>query len=253
VLPRRVVLQMIDPTAPNAATWPIGTGGLLFLLVHVILLPALVLRSRKKIAGGIALPPKTRYFAGAIFQLTGFAVFAVLMADLEWIPLFVPYRFEPMHPVYALAALVLAVGFMRPRWRKAVERGGRALHFFSPETRLQMWLWVGVCFGAGIGEELTYRGVLTPLLERLLGNFALAALSSAIVYGVVHMVQGWKSAAVIVLFALGFQTLVFLCGSLYVAMVVHVVYDLIAGFTYGRLVREKRERDAAAAVSSAAT
>ena len=50
--------------------------------------------------------------------------------------------------------------------------------------------------------------------------------------------QGWKSAAIIAVFALGFQTIVWLSGSLYVAMAVHVLYDITAGLTYGRLGRE---------------
>jgi len=42
----------------------------------------------------------------------------------------------------------------------------------------------------------------------------------------------------ILLFALGFHALVWLSGSLYVAMVVHIAYDIIAGLTYGRLGKE---------------
>jgi len=43
---------------------------------------------------------------------------------------------------------------------------------------------------------------------------------------------------VIVVFALGFQTLVWLTGSLYVAMPVHITYDITAGIAYGRLGRQ---------------
>ena len=39
----------------------------------------------------------------------------------------------------------------------------------------------------------------------------------------------------IVCFALGFHALVWLSGSLYVAMAVHIAYDITAGITYGRL------------------
>jgi hypothetical protein len=38
--------------------------------------------------------------------------------------------------------------------------------------------------------------------------------------------------------ALGFQSLVWLSGSLYVAMVVHFAYDAIAGISGGRLAEE---------------
>jgi hypothetical protein len=53
-----------------------------------------------------------------------------------------------------------------------------------------------------------------------------------------HIIQGWRSVAVIVVFALGFHTLVWLAGSLYVAIAVHVAYDITAGISYGKLGRE---------------
>lgn len=52
------------------------------------------------------------------------------------------------------------------------------------------------------------------------------------------MVQGWKSSAIIFFFAMGFHGLVWLSGSLYVAMIVHITYDIIAGLNYGRLGRQ---------------
>lgn len=41
--------------------------------------------------------------------------------------------------------------------------------------------------------------------------------------------------AIITVFAFGFQALVWLTGSLYLAMAVHVAYDITTGLTYGRL------------------
>ena len=66
----------------------------------------------------------------------------------------------------------------------------------------------------------------------------LASLLSAGLFGAAHALQGFKSAAVIVVFAMAFQLLVWTSGSLLLAMIVHAVYDITAGFTYGRLGRE---------------
>jgi membrane protease YdiL (CAAX protease family) len=60
----------------------------------------------------------------------------------------------------------------------------------------------------------------------------------SITFGVAHFNQGCKSAAIIVFFALGFHALVWLSGSLYVAMAVHIAYDITAGLSYGRLGKE---------------
>src|SRR6185436_18860320 len=98
--------------------------------------------------------------------------------------------------------------------------------------------WIAVSLLAGIGEEITWRGVQTGLLAAATGSYGVATILSALSFGGAHMIQGWRSASVIVVFALGFQALVWLTGSLYVAMAVHVVYDITAGIAYGRLGRE---------------
>jgi membrane protease YdiL (CAAX protease family) len=49
------------------------------------------------------------------------------------------------------------------------------------------------------------------------------------------MLQGWKNAVIIGAVALALHGLVIWSGSLYIAMAVHAIYDLVAGLTYGRL------------------
>jgi membrane protease YdiL (CAAX protease family) len=128
--------------------------------------------------------------------------------------------------------------FMRPRWRRAVERRTRVVHLFMPDTAAERAWWLAVSILAGVGEEITWRGVQTALLSALMGSYLLGALLSAVSFGLAHFIQGWRSAVVITIFALGFQTIVWLSGSLYVAMAVHVAYDMTAGLSYARLGRE---------------
>ena len=104
-------------------------------------------------------------------------------------------------------------------------------------AREKVW-WIAVSFLAGIGEEITWRGVQAALVGILTGDFWITSLVCSISFGLAHIIQGWKSAAIIFVFALGFHTLVWLAGSLYVAMAVHVVYDLTAGINYGKLGKE---------------
>jgi membrane protease YdiL (CAAX protease family) len=98
--------------------------------------------------------------------------------------------------------------------------------------------WIAVSVLAGVGEEITWRGVQAALASVLTGGFWAAALVCSISFGLTHIVQGWKSSAIIFVFALGFHALVWLGESLYVAMAVHVAYDITAGVGYGRLGRE---------------
>ena len=57
------------------------------------------------------------------------------------------------------------------------------------------------------------------------------------VFGLVHAPQGWRNVAVIAGMAAAAHLLVYLSGSLYVAMVVHCGYDLGAGVIYVQLIR----------------
>jgi uncharacterized protein len=127
---------------------------------------------------------------------------------------------------------------MRPRWRRAVERRARVVHLFMPSNGRERAWWIVVAVLAGISEEITWRGVQPVLLAAVLGSPLVAVLVVAGTFGFTHIVQGWKSAAIIVLSALGFQTIVCLSGSLYLAMLVHLAYDITAGLHHGRLGRE---------------
>jgi membrane protease YdiL (CAAX protease family) len=104
-----------------------------------------------------------------------------------------------------------------------------------PRTPRERWLWGGVSLAAGFGEEVTYRGVMFILLSRLLGGPLPAAIIASAVFGFSHILQGWKNAVIIGIVALAMHGLVIWSGSLYIAMAVHGIYDLVAGFTYGRL------------------
>src|SRR5262249_1160180 len=137
-----------------------------------------------------------------------------------------------------VAMYAAAVAFMRPRWRRAVERRARAVHLFMPANAAERAWWIAVSVLAGVGEEITWRGVQAALAGVLTGGFWAAALVCSSSFGLLHIVQGWKSAAFIAAFALGFHALVWLGGSLYVAIAVHVAYDLTAGISYGRLGKE---------------
>ena len=192
------------------------------------------------------LPDRLRHFRRATLELSCLAAGSLAVAWAQRMPLF-PRTFPSWRGLLAgVAAYGMAVLFMRPRWRSAVERQVRVAHLFMPSNGRERSWWLGVSLLAGVGEEITWRGVQTGLLVAATGSYAIAAVLSALSFGGAHAVQGWKSAAVIVLFALGFQALVWLTGSLYVAMAVHISFDVTAGLSYGRLGRQFGYRPAGA-------
>lgn len=218
----------------------LGPAGWYHLVIMGVVIPVMVVRNYRRMVGrSLPLPDRMRHFRTTAIMLVLFTMLSVLVADAEWIDLF---RFDTARLPQGLAAgavmYAVAIAFMRPRWRRAVERRERIVYLFMPDNAAERAWWVGVSTLAGIGEEITWRGVQTALLAYLTGSFVAGAVLSALSFGVAHYIQGWKSAAIIAIFALAFQTVVWISGSLYIAMFVHIAYDITAGLTYGRLGRE---------------
>ena len=225
---------------PFPQAFHVGLPGWYHVLVMGVLIPVVVVRNYRRMVGkSLALPNRMRHFRTTAIMLVLLTSLSVIIGRAEWIDL---YRFDAARLPQGLAAgavmYVAAVAAMRPRWRRAVERRARIVHLFMPDTAQERVWWVVVSTLAGVGEEITWRGVQTALLAYLTGSFVAGAMLSAASFGVAHYMQGWKSAAVIAVFALGFQAVVWVSGSLYVAMLVHVLYDITAGLMYGKLGRE---------------
>jgi membrane protease YdiL (CAAX protease family) len=216
---------------------PIGPWGWAHLLGFGVLLPYAAYRSAARLEHG-PLPPRARHFQVVLVQQAVFAAVSLAVARVEGIALFPEPAIPSMALALGLVGLLGSLALMHRVWRRTVEQRARLAYFFMPRTAAEKRLWAGLALVAGIGEELTYRGVMYTLLLRLTGAPAGAALVSAAIFGISHSVQGWGSALVTVAFGLGFQGLALVSGSLYLPMAVHVCYDLAAGLAYARYGEE---------------
>jgi hypothetical protein len=221
----------------SSPLWLLGWYHLAFFGLYI---PLAALRGRRKLlAASCAAPPnRLRHMQTTAFMLVLLTGLSLYIAPRQGIELF-PRAVPPLPALVAgVAFYAAAVAYMRPRWRRAVEKRARVVHLFMPANATERAWWIAVSVLAGVGEEITWRGVQAALLITLMGSFWIAALISAASFGGAHALQGWKSVGIIVLMALGFHALVWLSGSLYVAMAVHLAYDITAGLNYGRLGRE---------------
>lgn len=202
------------------------------------IIPWAAWRSRSQLSAG-PLPPKKRYLAGVMVQQLALTGLSLGTAWSLGIPLFAPYRPTTGHWLAAIAVLAtaLAVFLGWPEWRRLAARGDRRIQLIAPIDATDHALWAGVSVLAGLGEEITYRGVLYWIGYQLTGSAAASVGIAAAIFGASHLLQGWRAALVIMAFAVGFHGLVMITGSLYPAMVVHILYDLIAGVGYGHYVR----------------
>jgi membrane protease YdiL (CAAX protease family) len=208
------------------------------LVLFGIVIPALVVHSKRALDQGASLPPFSQHVVSAVLQLTIFALVSLLVARAEGLELFPRALPRPGAWLAGAVLLGVAIAIMGPRWRRAVAEGRPILRLLSPRNGRERAFWVVASAAAGFSEELTWRGVQFALLAELTGQPWTAAGACAVMFAVAHAVQGWKATVAIVPFALAFQLLVLYTGSLYIAMLVHFVYDLVAGFSYGRLARE---------------
>jgi membrane protease YdiL (CAAX protease family) len=106
---------------------------------------------------------------------------------------------------------------------------------FSPRADwLSSLMLVGL--GAGIGEEIMFRGVLFRIVEEGLGTWA-ALLMSAAFFGAVHGhnpgATVWSSAAIAIEAGLLFGLLYHVTRSLYLCMGVHAAWNFVQGTVYG--------------------
>lgn len=106
---------------------------------------------------------------------------------------------------------------------------------FNPHANwLTALLMVGL--GAGIGEEIMFRGILFRVAEEGLGSW-LALLISALAFGFMHAgnpgATTWSSAAIAIEAGLLFGLLYMVTRSLPVCMGVHAAWNFFQGTVYG--------------------
>lgn len=209
----------------------IGVTGYYHLFLFCVLIPILAFLTSQKLKTAI-FPPKRKFFVSVSSQQIFFGAFSVWVAISEEVELLAGPQRLVRSVLIGAAVLAAMIAFMYPRWRRAVEKRERRLYFFMPRTPGEKALWCCVSLLAGVSEEITYRGVLFILLSRLTESLLAASLIGSAIFALCHYVQGWKSILAIFAFALIFQTMVYLTGSLFVVMAVHFLYDVTAGMMY---------------------
>lgn len=102
-----------------------------------------------------------------------------------------------------------------------------------PRTARERRLFAGLSVMAGVGEEIVFRGFLLAVLIPALGDPWIALLVSSLAFGVLHAYQGtWGVVRTGLLGGL-FGVSILLDGTLWPAVIVHVLYDWHGGLVHG--------------------
>jgi membrane protease YdiL (CAAX protease family) len=136
---------------------------------------------------------------------------------------------------YLLATSVLfllVVGGLRTRhlMRSGHVAPGRAgMAAMVPRTATERWLALGVALTAGITEEVVYRGLLIGAATRLYHlPLAVAVVVSLGLFVAAHAYQDRAGLVGVTVLGIVFTVVYVISGSLLLAIVLHVVQDIVA-------------------------
>lgn len=185
------------------------------------------------------LPSRSGIFIGTLILLSSLFLLAWLTGRSLG---FNPFHIERLGTRELLAGLVALAAALGLRWvsqaiRSEAERRTLPAFAFMPRSSTEWSLYLAMSVVAGIAEETAYRGVGMALLTWSTGSAILSAAVLSLAFGLAHLTQEWKSVGIVVAMALLMHGLVAFTGTLVIAMVVHTVYDMIAGILGSRDAR----------------
>jgi membrane protease YdiL (CAAX protease family) len=206
-----------------------NASALILLVLILVAMPALGIASYFRLKSGKPLPPKNRRYVTTIIVEIVLLFAAFNGAREQRIPLFGDQL--PGVPAIVAGAVFIAMLLTRivQGWPKLKPERKARLRLLLPENQNDLRYWVWVSLLAGLAEECAYRGAAYFVLERWTHSPELALVLCVVSFAIAHMMQGIRSAVGVGIFGLVFHIVVFLTGGLYLAIVMHVVYDFALG------------------------
>jgi len=197
-----------------------------FIGLQFIVLPLLSFQTRVIIENHEVIPPKRLLYLQSIIMLS---IIGGLAALVDWrealaVRIIGPIELRFMLFGAALYAFGVLINFLHFKFFQNDSKAEDEI--ILPEKQNDYFLWVLLCLVAALSEEFVYRGVLTHLLAKHGMLFILAAMMSAVSFSFSHYTQGWLAIPITFLFALGFQYLYHLSGSILLPIIVHFFYNI---------------------------
>lgn len=158
---------------------------------------------------------------------------------------FRPARWELLVIGLAAATIVALVAYSsrivsnRGQLEQAREELGD-LAAVAPHSAAEMRRFTWVSITAGICEELLYRGLLMTSLAAAFGTWPAVFLSS-VVFGIGHSYQGLVGGIKTAAIGLVLAVVVVTSGSLFAAILLHIVFDVTQGRIMHAAVNSGRE------------
>ncbi|MEY2113626.1 CPBP family intramembrane glutamic endopeptidase [Rhodanobacter sp. FW106-PBR-R2A-1-13] len=171
-----------------------------------------------------------QFVARALVPLAAYLILVKLVERRALVEL-APRSLLPQGLLGALCGLLLFSAVVAVLWLA----GSYQVSAFQPHAP-----WLGallvVGLGAGIGEEIVFRGVLFRIVEEGLGTWWALGIS-ALLFGAIHLANPgatlWSSAAIAIEAGLLFGMVYHVTRSLPVCMGLHAAWNFAQGTIYG--------------------
>ena len=127
-----------------------------------------------------------------------------------------------------LAVVATVLGKVAPA---VVRRASDATKLLAPTTARERRLWPFVALTAGVTEELLYRGLFVVHLHALVPSWrpAVLVVLSAVAFGLAHRYQGPFGVVSSGVLGLAFGIVALVVGNVLVVVVLHTLWDVVAG------------------------
>lgn len=111
---------------------------------------------------------------------------------------------------------------------KKLHRSLQSVSLMLPRNGNELGRFYVVSVTAGIVEEILWRGFMFWYLSQFMPLWV-AAIVSAVGFGVAHAYQGWKQVPPVILIGAALGGLYILTGSLWLPMILHAAIDILQG------------------------
>lgn len=128
------------------------------------------------------------------------------------------------------AVVVLALAARLMRFAPKLDEMRKTLDFLSPNSALELALWVVLACTAGVCEEIVFRGYLQRQFAALTRSVVAGVLASAVIFGASHAYEGGSRMILIGLLGAMLGVLAVLRKNLRPSMIAHAWQDIFAGF-----------------------
>lgn len=131
--------------------------------------------------------------------------------------------------VLAMLAVLPLVERVRPG---SLERLHDVSKVLAPTTGRERAWWLLVSLTAGVTEELVFRGLFVLHLHALVPALPVwpLAVAAAVAFGLSHRYQGSAGVVASGVMGLAFGAVAVVTGTVLVAVVLHALWDVVAGY-----------------------